>query len=89
MHQAILVNADINKGTKVSDVSDRAFQNHPQLQVVHGFNAVGKGRGFELRARIAPWFFQFLDDIGDRWHTKTLIGKLASFQAAQLRWIAH
>ncbi|CNU07330.1 Uncharacterised protein [Salmonella enterica subsp. enterica serovar Bovismorbificans] len=30
MHQAILMNADIDKRAEIGDVSDRPFQNHPR-----------------------------------------------------------
>ncbi len=54
------MHADIDKSAKVSDVGDGAFQHHARQQVVHGLDAVGKGRGFELRTRIAALVFPAL-----------------------------
>ena len=82
MHQAILVNADIDKGAKVGDVGNRTFQYHARQQVVHGFHAIGELRSFKLRTRVAAGFFQLFDNVGDGWHTEFLIGEVGRFQIA-------
>ncbi len=89
MHQAILMNADIDKRAEVSDVSDRPFQNHPRQQVVHGFDAIGELRGFKFRTRVAARFFQLFDDIAHGRHAEFIVGKISGLEVTQFVAVAH
>ena len=89
MHQTILMYADIHKRAKVGDVGYRPLQHHARQQVVHGFYALSKGRGFKLRARIAARFFQLFDDVGDRRHAELFVGEIHRFQVTQRAAVAH
>ncbi|MNP18039.1 hypothetical protein D3C76_1104940 [compost metagenome] len=83
------MHADIDKGTKIGDVRYRAFQHHSRLQIFHRFNAFGKLRRFKRRARVATWFFQLFDDVGDGWHAEFVVGKIDGFQITQIGAVAH
>ena len=89
MHQTILMNADINKRAEVGDVGDCPFQNHSRQQIVHGFYAIGKLRGFKFRTRIAARLFQLFDDVGDGRHPEAFVGKISGFQIAQFAVVTH
>ncbi len=89
MDQAILMHANIDKGTKVGDVGDCTFQHHARQQVVHGLDAFGELRGFELRTRVAARLLQLFDDVGHRRHAELLIGEIHRFQITQFAAVAH
>ncbi len=58
MDQAILMHADINKGTKVGDVSDHPFQQHAGFEIGQGFHPVFKVRHLKFRPWIATGLIQ-------------------------------
>ena len=83
------MNADINKRAEIGDVGDRPFQDHSRQQIVHGFDTIGKLRGFKFRTRIAARFFQLFDDVGDGRHPEAFVSKIGGFQIAQFVAVAH
>ncbi|SGD43057.1 Uncharacterised protein [Mycobacterium tuberculosis] len=89
MHQSVLMNTDIHKSTEIGDVGDRAFQNHARTQIIHGFNAIGKGGGFKLRTRVTTGFLQFFEDVGNGRHTELFSDKILCFQIAQHITVTH
>ena len=89
MHQAVLMNADINERAEVGDVGHSAFEDHPRQQVVHRLYAIGELGGFKLRARVAARLFQLFDDVGHRRHAEFLIGEINGFQITQFAAVAH
>ena len=89
MHQAVLVNADIDKRAEVGDVGHRAFEDHSRQQVVHGLYAIGELGGFKLRTRVAARFFQLFDNVGYRRHAEFIISEINGFQITQLAAVAH
>ena len=74
MHQAILMDADIDEGTEGGDVGDDAFEDHARTQVADLFDAVGEGRRLELGARVAAGFFQFLENVLHGRQAEALVG---------------
>ena len=83
MHQAILVDADVDEGAEVGDVGHRALQRHALPQVVEGLHPFQEFRRLELRARVPPRFFQLRQDVPDRGQAKLVVGELGRVQAAQ------
>ena len=63
--EAVLVDTDIDEGAEVGDVGDDAWQDHAFYEVVDGVDILVELEFFKLFARIAPRFFQFLEDIGE------------------------
>src|SRR5436305_9961285 len=47
MHQTVLMHADIDKGSKVSDVGHNAFQDQARFEIFERFYAFFEGRGFK------------------------------------------
>ena len=75
MDQAVLVHAEIDEGAKLRDVADCAFERHADDQVLDVFDAVGKARHLEVRARVATGFFEFGQHIGHRDRAECLVGE--------------
>ena len=65
MYKTILMDPDVDKGTKVSNVGDDARQFHAFNEVVDGIDARIELKLFNLLARVATRFLQFLEDIGE------------------------
>ncbi len=63
MHQAILMHADIDKGTEGGDIGDDAVEGHPLLQVFHLHDIFTKTGGNEALAGVAARFLQLGDNI--------------------------
>ncbi len=63
MHEAILVDADIDEGTESGHIGDESGEAEAWLEVGNFFDAFGKTEGFELLAGVAAWFGEFVEDI--------------------------
>ncbi len=83
------MHANIDKGAEGRHVGDHAFQQHAGAQIFHVFDAFGKTRRLELRARIAAGFLQFFHDVPHRRQSETLVGERLQFQAAQAGGVAN
>ena len=63
--KTVLVDTDIDEGAKVGDIGDDAWKDHAFHEVVDGVDILVELEFFKLFTRIAPRFFQFLEDIGE------------------------
>ena len=63
MHEAILVDADIDEGTESGHIGDETGESEAWLEVGNFFDAFGETEGFELLAGVAAWFGEFVEDI--------------------------
>ncbi len=68
MHQTILVDANIDKGTEGSNIGNNAGQFHAGLEIVHLRHAFLEGEHFELLARIPARFGQLRHNVVQRGH---------------------
>lgn len=66
MHQAVLMNAEIDESAKVRHVRHRAFQFHSLLEVGDILYVLAEFRNDELVARIAAGLEQFFANVGKR-----------------------
>ena len=57
MHESVLVHADIDEGTKISDVCHDTGANHSGLEIFDLVNVFAILKRHELFARIASRFF--------------------------------
>ena len=89
MDEAILMDADIHKGTKGGDVSDDAFKQHAGHEILHLMHAFGKTGGLEFRAWVTAGFFQLLENVLDGGQAEAVIRVLAGAQRAQHAVVAH
>ena len=62
--EAVLVDADIDKGAEGGDVGDDAGKFHADLEVGGFFHAFSEGKGFEFLTGIAAGFGEFGEDVG-------------------------
>ena len=53
VHQPVLVNSDVHKGSEGRNICDYPRQPHSRLQVFYLLHAFGKAEGFELLAWVA------------------------------------
>ena len=83
VHQAVLMDADVDEGAEGGDVGDDAFEDHARAQVADLFDAVGEGRRLELGARVAAGFFQFLEDVLDGRQAEALVGVFRRVEALE------
>src|SRR6266446_2419948 len=58
VHQPVLVDPHIDKGTERGDVRHDTFENHAGLQILELFHPLAKRCRLESRARIASGFFE-------------------------------
>src|ERR1700722_16403005 len=63
MHQAILMNADVDESSELGDVGDDAFERHPHLQVRDLFHVVLKAGREKRITRVAPGLAQLFQNI--------------------------
>ena len=77
VHEAVLVDADVDERAERGDVGHHALEDHAGLQVAQGVHALGEGRGLELGARVAAGLLQFLEYVVDRGQAERLVGELA------------
>ena len=64
MHQAVLVNPDVDEGAEGRDVGHHALQHHAGREIVQGLDSFLEHGCLEGRARIATRLLQFPQDIG-------------------------
>jgi hypothetical protein len=69
MDKSILLDTDIGKGPKPSDISDFSRQPHAFYEVVHGVDSFGKMKWCKNSTRIPTGFSQLLHDISEGWQT--------------------
>ncbi|MNC46802.1 hypothetical protein D3C75_958330 [compost metagenome] len=89
MHQAVLMDADVDEGAEVGDIGDHPFQYHFGHQVADFLHPLLEGRGLELGARVAARLVQLADDVGDCGHAELLVGVVGRLQAAQQAAVAE
>ena len=89
MHQAILMDADVDEGAEVGDVGDHPFQCHLGHQIADFFHPFLEGSGLELGARVTARFVQLADDVGDGGHAKLLVRVVGGFEGAQQAAVAE
>ena len=63
MNQSVLVNTDINESAEVNNISDRSFQLHAGLEILHIHNICTEHRRWKLITRIAAGAHKLLSDI--------------------------
>ena len=63
MHQAVLMNADIDKSPESGDIGDNSREFHTAFQVGYFLNIAGEGKIFEFLTGITAGLGQFLEDI--------------------------
>src|ERR1700722_8341099 len=63
MHQAILMNADVDESSELGHIGDDAFERHPYLQVRDLLDVVLKAGREKRIARVAPGFAQLFQNI--------------------------
>ncbi|HEY1734154.1 MAG TPA: hypothetical protein VGG23_06880, partial [Acidimicrobiales bacterium] len=83
VHEAVLVDADVDERAERGDVGDDALEDHARLEVAQGVHAVREGRGLELGARVAARLLEFLEDVVDGGQAERLVGELGRIEAAQ------
>ena len=88
MHQTVLMHADIDEGAEVGDVGHHAFEHHARLEVLEAFHAFLELGGLELRTRVAAWFVEFLEDVGDGRQAEGFVGELLGVEALEEARIA-
>ncbi len=64
MDESVLMNTDVHKGTKIGDVGDNTRQFHAFFKVVDAMHVLVEFKCFCLSARVASWFFYFLQNVG-------------------------
>ena len=88
VHEAVLVDADVDERAERGDVGDDALQDHARLEVAEGVHAVGEGGGLELGPRVAAGLLQLLEDVVDGGEAERLVGELGRVEAAQRLGVA-
>src|SRR5580658_759754 len=63
MHEAVLMDADVDKGSELRNVSNHAFELHAGFEVGDFFHAVLETGRNKLVARIAAGFFQLFKNV--------------------------
>ena len=66
MHQSVLMNANIDKRTKINDVAHGSFQNHPRRQVFDLKHIAAQNRLWHVLSRVSRRLLQLLDDVLQR-----------------------
>ena len=84
MYQSVLVDTDVDEGSKVGDVRHDAWQDHPRHQVVDLLDIRVELKLLQLLARIATGFLQFLHDVGERRQANLLRHILIDIDACTL-----
>ena len=67
MNQTILVNTNIDKGTKLGDVGNDAWYHHSYLNILKLMDVVREWELFNLASWVESWLIQFFHDISKRW----------------------
>ena len=75
--EAILMHADVDKGSEGCDVGHDAVERHADAQVVDGADVLVKFKGFERFAWVAAGLVQFGEDVVDGLQTEMLFYKLS------------
>ena len=66
VHEAVLVHAHVDEGTKVDDVAHRALELHAGLQVVDGKCRAAKDHLGRVVARVATGLLELVDNVDER-----------------------
>ena len=64
--EAVLVDADVDKGSELGDVGDDAFEGHVGMDVGELADALVEGGGDELVAGVAAGLAELFEDVVDR-----------------------
>ncbi len=88
MHQAVLVDADVDEGAERGHVGDHALQHHAGDQVLDLVDALGERRGLEGRARVAAGLLQLGEDVGHRRQAERLVDEVRRLHSAQRAGVA-
>ncbi|MCY1518204.1 hypothetical protein D9M68_529130 [compost metagenome] len=87
--EAILVDADIDKGAEGGDIGHGALELHAHLQVLDVVDALGKGRGLEARARVTTRLFEFGENVLDGRQAEALVHESPWVELLQGDTVAH
>jgi hypothetical protein len=82
VHEAILVHADVDKGTECRDVGHDTFELHAFLQVADRLDALYECRCLELRSRVAARLLKLSEDVGDGRDAKRVVDERFGLQRA-------
>ena len=83
MHKAVLMHADIHKGAKIHDISDRASEFHPRLQIFERKNILPQDRPLHIQSGVPPRLRKLRKDVLQSVFTKSGIpGKLLQRKAS-------
>src|SRR5690606_5010712 len=83
VHQAVLVDADVDEGAEVRHVRHHALQAHAGAQVRDAFDTFGEARADELATGIAPGLLEFGEDVAHRRLAEAIVGERGRIQPAQ------
>ena len=67
MNQSILVNTDVDEGSKFRDIHDNSVKHHTLPDLLELGDLRIETDLFKLGARVASWLFQFGYDIAQGW----------------------
>jgi len=87
VHQPVLMDPHINKGTERGDVGHDTFENHTGLQILELFHSLTEARRLEGRSRITSGLFEFCQDVGDGRHPENGIRKRLGLELTEYRCI--
>jgi hypothetical protein len=66
VNEAVLMDADVDKGSELRDIGDDAFEGHAGLQAGVFFDVFFEGGGEEFVARVAAGLAEFFEDVVQR-----------------------
>ncbi len=89
MHQAVLMDADIDEGAEVGDVGHDARKLHARHEVVDGMHAGVELERLGFAARVEAGLLQFLHDIVERRHAHRLGDIAVEVDAAACGRVLH